>query len=157
MFDFINIAPLKVEACIIAMLCGFAIGFERQWLGKPAGIRTSILVCLGAYSFIAVASYLQPGAGAVRVVGQMVTGVGFLGAGMMLSKEGSVVGVTSAATIWLMAAIGTLIGFEYYNAAFFLTGMTLFALVGISILEKSFKKLRRGVHKLTFNDQDKEG
>ncbi len=157
MFDFINIAPLKVEACLIAMLCGFAIGFERQWFGKPAGIRTSILVCLGAYSFIAVASYYQPDAGAVRVLGQMVTGVGFLGAGMMLSKEGSVVGVTSAATIWLMAAIGSLVGFDHYIAALFLTGITLFVLIGISFLERSFKKLRRGVHKLTFEDQDKEG
>ena len=89
MNQILSIEPLKIEACFCAIFCGFLIGFERQWWGKPAGIRTSILVCLGAYTYIALANFYQEEIGGVRVLGSVVTGVGFLGAGMMLSKEAS--------------------------------------------------------------------
>ena len=148
MSDLLLIEPLKIEACLMSVLCGFLIGFERQWWGKPAGIRTSILVCMGAYTYIAIANYYQADVGSVRVLGALVTGVGFLGAGMMLSKEGIVQGVTSASIIWTLAAIGSLIGFSNYQAAFTITLITLFVLIGISILERAFKNLRRGVHKI---------
>ena len=147
MIDLISIEPLSIQGCLVTILCGFAIGFERQWFGKPAGIRTSILVCTGAYTFIALATYYQPDIGGVRVLGSVVTGVGFLGAGMMLSKEGSVIGVTSASTIWILAAIGSLVGFGNYLAALSITLLTIFVLIGINILERVFKKLTRGVHK----------
>jgi len=143
-----SIEPLKIEACLVALLCGFLIGLERQWWGKPAGIRTSILVCMGAYTFMAIANFYQGEDGSVRVLGSLVTGVGFLGAGMMLSKEGIVQGVTSASTIWILAAIGSLIGFGNYQAALTITFITLFTLMGINLLERTFKKLRRGVHKI---------
>ena len=80
MNDLFSIDPLKIEAILVTLICGFVIGFERQWFGKPAGIRTSILVCTGAYTFVAIASYYQPDVGSVRVLGSVVTGVGFLGA-----------------------------------------------------------------------------
>ena len=156
MNDLFSIEPLSITAFIVAIICGFFIGFERQVFGKPAGIRTSILVCTGAYTFIAIANYYQPDEGSVRVLGSLVTGVGFLGAGMMLSKDGSVIGVTSAATIWMLAAIGSLIGFGNYKAAISITFFTLFILIGISILERSFKKLRRGVHKILKEDEEDE-
>lgn len=146
--SFLSIHPLSFEGFIITFVCGGTIGFERQWFGKPAGIQTSILVCTGAYTFIALASYYQPDQGSVRVLGQVVTGVGFLGAGMMLSRGGIVKGVTSAATIWILAAIGSLVGFGNYTAALVLSAFTLLILIGTRLLEKSFKKLRRGVHKL---------
>lgn len=153
----ISIEPLTVEGCLMAIFCGFLIGFERQWRGKPAGIRTSILVCMGAYTFIALANYFQAdGDGGMRVLGQLVTGVGFLGAGMMLSKEGIIHGVTSASVVWILAAIGCLIGFGNYKAAFTITFLTVFILVGITLLEKTFKKLRTGVHK-RFSDDEIEG
>ena len=148
MNSLLSIDPLKIEACLAALLCGFLIGFERQWWGKPAGIRTSILVCMGAYTFMAIANFYQPGEGSLRVLGSLVTGVGFLGAGMMLSKEGIVQGVTSASIIWILAAIGSLIALENYQAAFTITFITLFTLIGINLLEGAFKKLRRGVHKI---------
>jgi len=154
MNNFFSIDPLSFEAILVAISCGFVIGFERQWFGKPAGIRTSILVCTGAYTFIALASHYQPDAGAVRVLGSVVTGVGFLGAGMMLSKDGSVKGVTSAATIWILAAIGCLIGFGNYKAAISITLITIFILIGISFLERTFKKLTRGVHKAIKEDEE---
>jgi putative Mg2+ transporter-C (MgtC) family protein len=74
----------------------------------------------------------------------------------MLSKDGSITGVTSAATIWMLAAIGSLIGFGNYKAAISITFFTLFILIGISILERSFKKLRRGVHKILKEDEEDE-
>lgn len=74
----------------------------------------------------------------------------------MLSKNGSVTGVTSAATIWILSAIGSLIGFGNYKTAISLTVFTLFILIGISILEGSFKKLRRGVHRVFKDDEGDE-
>lgn len=96
----------------IAVFCGTIIGLERQWRGKPAGIRTSILICLGTTLFIRLSvvhsgEYADP----TRVLGQVVTGIGFLGAGVIFARGGTVVGITSAAVIWILASIGAMIGF----------------------------------------------
>lgn len=146
MIDITNIAPLSFQASLIAVLCGLVIGFERQWSGKPAGIRTSILITLSAYAFVAMGHFLQPEIGTVRIIGQIVTGVGFLGAGVIISKEGLVVGVTSAAVIWLLTTVGCLIGLESFSAAIWLTGIALVVLLGITFLEIAIKKLKKGVH-----------
>ncbi|MDO7570021.1 MAG: MgtC/SapB family protein, partial [Flavobacteriaceae bacterium] len=106
-----------------------------------------------AYAFIALANYYQDEMGGVRVLGSLITGVGFLGAGMMLSKEGIVQGVTSASIIWILAAIGSLIGFGNYQAALSLTFLTLITLIGINLLERAFKGLRIGVHKILKSDE----
>ena len=75
----------------VAIVCGGVVGFERQVRGKPAGVRTSILVCLGTSVFIHLgAAVVGPGSDATRVLGQLVTGGGFLGAGVMFSREGVV-------------------------------------------------------------------
>ena len=93
-----------------AVLCGGIVGLERQLRGKPAGVRTSILVCLGTAVFIHLgATQSGPGTDPTRVLGQLVTGIGFLGAGVMFSREGVVSGVTTAAVIWVLAAIGAAI------------------------------------------------
>jgi putative Mg2+ transporter-C (MgtC) family protein len=83
---------------LISLLCGGIIGFERQIRGKPAGIRTSILICLGTVVFVSHGTSLADG-DKYRVLAQVVTGIGFLGAGLMISQEGTVRGVTSAAII----------------------------------------------------------
>ena len=141
------ILPLDLESCLVAILCGFIIGIERQIKGKPAGIRTSILVCLGAYTFVVISSSFQNEASPSRVIGQVVSGIGFLGAGLILTKDGLIHGVTSAAVIWLLAGIGCLIGVHKSEAALFLTVMSLFILVGVTLLEKLFKRLRQGFYK----------
>ncbi|MFO7607070.1 MAG: MgtC/SapB family protein [Desulfurivibrionaceae bacterium] len=131
----------------VTLLCGGLIGFERQWRGKPAGIRTSILICLGTEIFVSFGAMLDgPAADPARVVGQVITGVGFLGAGVIMGKEGIVKGVTSAAVIWILAAIGVVIGMGYLFTALALTLVTLGVLVGVEFLESTFKKLRKGVH-----------
>ena len=81
-----------------------------------------------------------------RVLGQVVTGVGFLGAGVILAREGLVKGVTSAAVIWVLAGIGAMIGFGLFASAVTLSIVTVGILTGVEVLENSVRRLRRGVH-----------
>jgi len=146
MDDVFIIEPLSFKAIGVAVLCGLIIGFERQWSGKPAGIRTSILICISAYTFVRLGQYYQPEAGSVRIVGQIVTGVGFLGGGVIMAKDGLVQGVTSAAVIWILAGMGSMIGLGHLSGAIWLSVLSLLTLVGITFLERMIKKLKGGVH-----------
>jgi len=129
------------------MLAGTIIGFERQLLGKPVGIRTSMLVCLGTYVFVAVSNFVAVDAtDPTRVIGQVVTGIGFLGAGVMMTRKGMVYGVTSAASIWMLAAIGVVVASGSVVSGIKLAVLTVVILVGVDWLESSFKAMRRGVH-----------
>ena len=84
-----------------AILCGGIIGLERQFRGKTVGVRTSILICLGTAVFIGLGAAASGGAGdPARVLGQVVTGIGFIGAGVIISQGGEIRGVTTAAGIW---------------------------------------------------------
>lgn len=132
----------------MALLCGGVIGLERQLRGKPAGMRTSSLVCLGTTMFVYLGLGLSgvSGGDATRVLGQVVTGVGFLGAGVIMTRNGLVTGVTSAAVIWVLAATGAAVGAGRFGAAFSIAIATVSILVGVEWLEKAFSALRRGVH-----------
>lgn len=136
---------------LAAIACGGIIGLERQLRGKPAGIRTCILVCLGTHFFVLLGTTFGGGADPARVLGQVVSGVGFLGAGVILTREGLLVGVTSAAVIWLLAAIGAAIGLGFISAAVAMAVVTVVILVGVEALEKSSLALRRGVHQFPWN------
>lgn len=141
------IAPLHWNGLITTFICGVIVGLERQLCGKPAGIRTSTLICMGTYVFVAVGSSVAGNFGdPSRVIGQVVTGIGFLGAGVILTREGSVLGVTSAATIWVLAAIGVLAGEDHNLAAITVAILTVGILVGVNILESVFVSLQHGVH-----------
>jgi putative Mg2+ transporter-C (MgtC) family protein len=156
-----NISPLSWQAIGITLLSGSIVGLERQLRGKPAGIRTSILITLGTYLFVALSlplghSVVDPGRlmGQVvtdpsRIIGQVVTGIGFLGAGVMLTREGIVVGVTSAATIWVLAAIGVATGLGHYQVAIWLSVVVVAVLTGVDMLENASASLRRAVHRTT--------
>lgn len=132
----------------MSLLCGGVVGLERQLRGKPAGMRTSSLICLGTCLFV----YLGIGISdanhgdATRVLGQVVTGVGFLGAGVIMTRNGLVTGVTSAAVVWVLAAVGAMIGAGRYGAAMVVSVVTVVVLVGVELLERVFSSLRRGVH-----------
>jgi len=141
------IAPLRLEGLATAIICGVIIGLERQLSGKPTGIRTCSLICLGTYVYVTVNQLLQgnnidPG----RIVGQVITGIGFIGAGVILTRQGVVIGITSAAVIWVLAGTGILIGFGKFAAAILLSIITVTILLGVNFLEKSFSALRKGVH-----------
>src|SRR5918999_3098086 len=128
-----------------AILCGGVIGLERQLRGKAAGIRTSILICLGTEIFVSLgASFGGERVDPTRVLAQVVTGIGFLGGGVILAREGMLVGVTSAAVIWVLAALGALIGLGYLAAAIILTLVTVGLLLGVELLESMFRRLRQG-------------
>ncbi len=130
-----------------AILCGGIIGLERQLRGKAAGIRTSILICMGTALFVALgASFEGERVDPTRVLAQVVTGIGFLGGGVILSQDGSIVGVTSAAVIWVLAALGSMIGLGHLSAAIILTLITVALLLGVELLESVFRRLRQGAH-----------
>lgn len=119
-----------------ALLCGGTIGVERKLRGKVAGIRTSILICLGTEIFVSLgASFSPERADPTRVLGQVVTGIGFLGAGVILARGDRIHGVTTAAVIWILAALGAMIGLGYLVAAITLTGVTLAVLLGVEKFE----------------------
>lgn len=128
-----------------AILCGGIVGLERQLRGKAAGIRTSILICLGTQVFVALgASFAGDRVDPTRVLGQVVTGIGFVGGGVILAREGAIIGVTSAAVIWVLAALGSLIGLGHLLAAILLTLVTVGLLTGVELLESVFRRLREG-------------
>ncbi|MFH1679770.1 MAG: MgtC/SapB family protein [Candidatus Eisenbacteria bacterium] len=137
--------PLTWPGLGTAILCGGIVGFERQIRGKPAGMRTSILICLGTQVFVELSTaFSAPTTDPTRVLGQVVTGIGFLGAGVILARGGVVTGVTTASVVWVLAAIGCTIGFGHYGAAIVLAALTVAVLNGIELLEASFRRLRSG-------------
>lgn len=145
--ELFSIEPLNWIGLLCAVTGGGIIGIERQLCGKPVGIRTSALICVGAYVFVTVANTVSNGAtDNSRIIGQVVTGVGFLGAGVMMARDGIVVGVTSASAIWVQAAIGITIGSGYYFSGIKLSLLTVVILIGVNMLERTFKLFQRGVH-----------
>jgi putative Mg2+ transporter-C (MgtC) family protein len=117
-----------MEMALIAasVLCGSMIGTERERKLKPAGLRTMILICLGSTVFTLISPVLETSSGeSGRVAAQIVTGIGFLGAGAILQGSGSVRGLTSAALIWTTAAIGMVIGAGFGGAGFALSVLLL--------------------------------
>jgi uncharacterized membrane protein YhiD involved in acid resistance len=129
-------APLA--RLLLAAVLGALIGIERESRAKPAGLRTVVLICMGAELFteasllagsmnITPATRTDPG----RIAAQIVTGVGFLGAGTILVHREKVVGLTTAASIWLAAAIGTAVGFSMFLPA---VGGTLMVLAILSLV-----------------------
>jgi putative Mg2+ transporter-C (MgtC) family protein len=128
----------------LATLLGGAIGLERELGGKPAGLRTNILICIGSVLYTHLSLAMMRGSGGAiptgtdttRVAAQIVTGVGFIGAGTILHARGAVVGLTSAATIWVVAAIGVGLGSGYYLEGVGTTLVVLAVLAGLGRVEK---------------------
>ena len=143
--------PLSIESAAFwarlgaAALCGCIIGIERQLRGKAAGVRTCTLICLGTEVFVALgASFPTNQADPTRALGQVITGIGFLGAGAILAREGRILGLTSAAVIWMLAALGATIGLGHIGAALILTMVTLVVLIGVEMLETGWARLHKG-------------
>ncbi len=116
----------------LAVVLGGAIGLERELQRKAAGLRTNILICVGAALFTELSIAMSFASGdPARIAAQIVTGVGFLGAGTIIQARGIVTGLTTAATMWLVAAIGMAVGFGALLEA---TGATLLVLLVLSVL-----------------------
>jgi putative Mg2+ transporter-C (MgtC) family protein len=142
----------QLIALLIATGLGSAIGLERELGAQPAGFRTHVLVALGASLFTIVGTDL-PGSDPTRVAAQVVTGIGFLGAGAILRDGGSIKGLTTAASLWVTAAAGVACGLDRPMLATAATGITLLALIGLKQLERDYFPRRR-VHSVVLEITD---
>ena len=131
-----------LERLLVSILCGAIIGLEREWARKVAGLRTMILICMGSALYMSVselAAMRRPEPFDItRIAAQVVTGVGFIGAGTIIVARGQIHGITTAATIWVVAAIGLIIGAGYPYFGLLVTGIVLGILILIGFLEKRF-------------------
>jgi putative Mg2+ transporter-C (MgtC) family protein len=134
---------------LVAAVLGGAIGMEREMRGKAAGFRTNMLICIGAaliaeisigISLLGDGPVSDPG----RIAAQAISAVGFIGAGVILQARGHVTGITTAATIWVVVAIGLAVGAEMYTAA---VGTTLFVLATLIVLGRMEWRLRERPHR----------
>ncbi len=141
-----------VKRLLLAAALGAAIGLEREYRRKPAGLRTNILIALGSALFTTMSLEIGTAVGAPdRIAAQIVTGIGFLGAGAILRSGKSVHGMTTAATIWVNAAVGMAAGAGAYAIATVATLLTLVVLAVLEPLELYFE--RRG-NAIGRNDQE---
>ena len=134
--------PGDVVGIILAVVFGAAIGLEREISGKAAGLRTNVLICLGAAVFTIISKQIGAGHGQslTRIAAGIVTGVGFLGAGAIIQDRGGIQGLTTAATIWLVASIGTACGAGFYALALLSTLIAIVVLIGFGRLPKSLRR-----------------
>jgi putative Mg2+ transporter-C (MgtC) family protein len=114
---------------VLAGGLGSIIGYQREHSGKPAGLRTHALISLGAALFTVAGSYAFPSGDGVRITAGIVSGIGFLGAGAILHRHRSIEGLTTAATMWVVAAIGLAAGAGMYLIASVTTALTLIILL----------------------------
>ena len=135
------LVPFLVRCCAAAV-CGAIIGIERELKAKPAGFRTNILICVGAAMYMTTGLLIFEGdsymGDPTRIAAQVVTGIGFLGAGAIMRSEGRVSGLTSAATIWVVAAIGIIAGAGYPILAFVAACMVVLTLAVLLRVEARF-------------------
>lgn len=142
---------------VLAMLLGGIIGWQRERTEKPAGFRTHILVCVGAALFTLVSAhgFFGTGADPARVASNIVVGIGFLGAGTIWRTGASVQGLTTAASLWTVAAIGTAAGIGYYFGAILTAAIALGVLTLFKVVEARIP--RRGVGHLILVTSDRPG
>lgn len=130
-----------------AILCGFIVGLERTYKGKPAGIRTNLLISMGACLFMIVSKHSSiiaandgfPGSDPGRIAAQVVSGIGFLGAGTILRNRGLITGLTSAASIWVMAAVGLAAGLGLLKLAVFSSIIVVISIMSFGVIVQKLK------------------
>ena len=135
---------------VLAMVLGGLVGLEREFHRKEAGLRTFILVCLGATLFTVISlqfseSFLEKTGIAydpTRIIGQIVLGIGFLCAGLIIFRGARIEGLTTAAALWITAAIGATVGVRFYFLAIFVTFLTIFVLAGFRLIEEKLLRTK---------------
>jgi putative Mg2+ transporter-C (MgtC) family protein len=130
----------------VSLMCGCIVGLEREWRGKPTGMRTCVLLCLGTALFVHMGIALAGGSGDTsRVLGQVVTGIGFLGGGVIMGRGDIIYGVTTATVVWILAATGALIGVGKYSDAVAIAIVTVIVLTVLDYVERGVQRLRQAV------------
>jgi putative Mg2+ transporter-C (MgtC) family protein len=134
--------PQDEISIVLATILGAIIGLEREISGKSAGLRTNLLICLGAAVFTIISKKMAADAvdSSTRIAAQIVTGVGFLGAGAIIQDRAGVHGLTTAATIWLVASIGMACGARFYQLAIVATLIAIIVLLGLAKLAKPLEQ-----------------
>ena len=145
---------------VIALLIGGAVGLEREFRGKPAGMRTNMLICIGSCLIMIISIEIARGAARTadpgRIAAQVVTGIGFLGAGTIMRSRFHVVGLTTAATIWALSAIGLAIGAGYLLLSVFVAFLITGTLVIIGVIEEKLAT-KRSHHLMQVTFERREG
>lgn len=140
-----SISLETVIKLVVALLLGMTLGFERIYARKDAGVRTYALVTLAAAFFVIISetvgtSILAASFDPLRMASQIVVGVGFLGAGLIMFKDDKITNLTTASGLWVAAGIGMAVGFGLYVEAVVVTLLTLFVLSILAIVERKFKE-----------------
>jgi putative Mg2+ transporter-C (MgtC) family protein len=136
--QFLPLMNFILPKILIATLCGLIIGYDREIKQKVAGIRTNILICVGCTILTSISFYLaksNPMIDPTRIIGQIITGIGFLGAGVIMKHDDKIVGVTTAAFIWIASAMGIMVA----SIDSFLLPITL--TIGLLLTSRFFEKI----------------
>lgn len=135
-----HMAIAAVGRLVLAALLGGAIGLERELKNRAAGLRTNMFICFGAalFTVLSIAIAQQWGGDHARIAAQIIPGIGFIGAGSILHSRGSITGLTTAATVFVVASIGMAIGAGYYMLGVFATIVVLLGLLMLGQLEGRF-------------------
>ncbi len=126
-----------------AFVIGAVIGLEREFRSKPAGFRTMILICVGSCLYTILSKEVGIVGSSDRIASNIVTGIGFIGAGVIFKEGISVNGLTTAALIWITAALGMAIGYHNYPLTIVVSGMVLIALFVLEPVQRFINKLHR--------------
>jgi putative Mg2+ transporter-C (MgtC) family protein len=145
LYDFLD----TLVSLISAFVLGTLIGAERQYRQRTAGLRTNVLVAVGAAAFVDLAMRLSGNDGAVRVISYVVSGIGFLGAGVIMKQGTDVRGLNTAATLWASAAVGSCAGADMVAQA---AALTVFVLAGNTLL----RPLVNAINRIPLNEQSLE-
>ena len=130
---------------LVAAILGAAIGLEREYHDHPAGMRTHLLVAVGSATFtvLSIEAFKAPGADPARIAAQIVTGIGFLGAGAILKDNGGIRGLTTAASLWAVAAVGVASGAAAWGVAIAATIIVIVSLWPLREIERRVIDRRR--------------
>lgn len=127
----------------LAIVLGASIGFEREKYGRPAGLRTHMIVCVASTLAMLVSIFGFESGDPARLAAQVISGIGFIGAGTIIRGDKDITGITTAATIWICAIIGLACGSGYYFGAILTTGLSLLILSGFSKIESKMSRNRK--------------
>ena len=138
-YEIYTLLPFLLPKIIVATICGAIIGYDREIKQKAAGIRTNILICVGCalltgYSFFIKDSIVSTDP--TRIIGQIITGIGFMGAGSIMRSDNKLIGVTTAAFIWVVSAIGVLVGMGAIITPIIIS-------IGLVIISRFFERVEK--------------
>jgi putative Mg2+ transporter-C (MgtC) family protein len=145
LYDFLD----TLVSLLVAFVFGTLIGAERQYRQRSAGLRTNVLVAVGAAAFVDLGNHLAGQDGSVRIIAYVVSGIGFLGAGAIMKEGMSVRGLNTAATLWASAAVGSCAGADMIAQSALLTA---FVLAGNTLL----RPLVNAIDRIPLNEQSSE-